>query len=258
MRILTCQACGANIDIDEAKEFGTCSFCGTKTMLHDVVNIRHSGNVSIDSRQSEIHQLITNAETQIKFKEYIEAEKYIKDLIKKYSDEQKGYYFAIIVLTKEFDKKQAYALTNNDLSTLESYLSKLKALGFSDDDFIKKVRTYIELVKYAAKSNTTSKYLKIKQNEYEINMTGIKKKIPIFSLIAIISLIFMYLSLKIEMGTVIFGVAFVAFPSSLVILLIMFVEKYKYKKMNETVIVKEEKELKKIESKIRELECDLY
>ncbi|MBR4157622.1 MAG: zinc ribbon domain-containing protein [Oscillospiraceae bacterium] len=47
MKALRCPQCNAELELDDAKEFGFCTNCGTKVMLHDVVE--HTGSVQLDT-----------------------------------------------------------------------------------------------------------------------------------------------------------------------------------------------------------------
>ena len=56
---VNCPNCGANIELDESREFGFCSYCGTK-VIQDKVVIEHRGSVSID-KDEEFKNLISIA-----------------------------------------------------------------------------------------------------------------------------------------------------------------------------------------------------
>ncbi len=47
MIALRCPSCNAELEIDDQKEFGFCTHCGTKVMLHEVVE--HTGSVALDT-----------------------------------------------------------------------------------------------------------------------------------------------------------------------------------------------------------------
>ena len=47
---MECPGCGQSIDLDESREFGFCSYCGTKVMLDKVI-VEHKGSVKIDSSE---------------------------------------------------------------------------------------------------------------------------------------------------------------------------------------------------------------
>ena len=69
-----CPNCGATIDFDDSREFGFCSFCGTK-IVQDKVVVEHKGSVSLD-RSAEINNLLIRAQEMIDKSSYREAEAY--------------------------------------------------------------------------------------------------------------------------------------------------------------------------------------
>lgn len=57
-----CPNCGANIEIDNSKEFGVCNYCGTK-VIQDKVVVEHTGNIKIDTTEklNNLYQLARRA-----------------------------------------------------------------------------------------------------------------------------------------------------------------------------------------------------
>ncbi len=53
MKALRCPQCGADLELDDSKEFGFCSSCGTKIMLHETVEMKHTGAVSMKMDNSD-------------------------------------------------------------------------------------------------------------------------------------------------------------------------------------------------------------
>ena len=39
MKSLRCPSCGANLEMDDSKEYGFCSYCGTKVQINDRINV---------------------------------------------------------------------------------------------------------------------------------------------------------------------------------------------------------------------------
>lgn len=58
---LRCPQCGADIELDDTREFGFCQYCGTKIM-QERQNIHLSGSVSVD-RSGETANLLIRAQT---------------------------------------------------------------------------------------------------------------------------------------------------------------------------------------------------
>ncbi len=56
---LHCPSCGAEITLDDTRDFGFCSYCGTKVVQEKQI-IEHRGSISID-RSQEINNLLIRA-----------------------------------------------------------------------------------------------------------------------------------------------------------------------------------------------------
>ena len=57
LKPLKCPECGANIELDDTREFGFCNFCGTKVMLKEVIEVHHKGLSDYDRRQEQIEEM---------------------------------------------------------------------------------------------------------------------------------------------------------------------------------------------------------
>ena len=71
---LNCPNCGANIEIDENREFGFCTYCGTK-IVQDKIVVEHRGSVAIEHKD-EINNLLLRAEEMMNKRLYDHAERY--------------------------------------------------------------------------------------------------------------------------------------------------------------------------------------
>ena len=56
---MICPQCGAQVQLDDSREFGFCSYCGTK-IVQDKVVVEHRGSVSID-HSAEINNFLRRA-----------------------------------------------------------------------------------------------------------------------------------------------------------------------------------------------------
>lgn len=56
---MVCPQCGAQVQLDDSREFGFCSYCGTK-IVQDKVVVEHRGSVSID-HSAEINNFLCRA-----------------------------------------------------------------------------------------------------------------------------------------------------------------------------------------------------
>ena len=58
---MNCPNCDAGIELDDSREFGFCTFCGTKVMIQDPSKIKVSGSVKIDNSDvAENHMALAN------------------------------------------------------------------------------------------------------------------------------------------------------------------------------------------------------
>ncbi len=71
---LKCPSCGADIEIDDSREFGFCSYCGTKIMQDKIV-VEHTGSIKID-RSRETNNLLARASDFMRIGNYEDAERY--------------------------------------------------------------------------------------------------------------------------------------------------------------------------------------
>lgn len=58
-----CPQCGADVQLDESREFGFCTYCGTKIMQEKIF-VEHNGSVKIDSSE-ELKNLYIAARNSI-------------------------------------------------------------------------------------------------------------------------------------------------------------------------------------------------
>ncbi len=68
MVALKCPGCGADIELDDSREFGFCNYCGTKVM-QDKIIVEHQGKVKVD-KSDELDNLIIAARNAIKAGNY--------------------------------------------------------------------------------------------------------------------------------------------------------------------------------------------
>lgn len=71
---LKCPGCGADIELDNTRDFGFCSYCGTKIVQEKQV-IEHRGSVSLD-RSSEIKNLLLRGREMLSAGRIADAEVY--------------------------------------------------------------------------------------------------------------------------------------------------------------------------------------
>lgn len=71
---MKCPGCGANIELDDSREFGFCNFCGTKVMQEKII-VEHKGKVEIDNSEY-VDKFLQNARRAKQKGDWSEAEKY--------------------------------------------------------------------------------------------------------------------------------------------------------------------------------------
>lgn len=81
MVALKCPQCGADVEMDETREFGFCTFCGTKVMQDKVV-VEHKGSVKVDD-SNELKNLYILARRARDEEDSDNAKKYYEELLLK-------------------------------------------------------------------------------------------------------------------------------------------------------------------------------
>ena len=76
---LKCPACGADISLDDSRDFGFCQYCGTK-IVQDKTIIEHRGSVSID-HTNEIGNLLILGKRLFNQNRFTEAESYFRKVL---------------------------------------------------------------------------------------------------------------------------------------------------------------------------------
>ena len=76
---LRCPSCGADIELDETREFGFCSYCGTKVMMDKQI-VEFKGKVTVDGI-STVEKLLERAFILVEDKEYLQAETYFNRVL---------------------------------------------------------------------------------------------------------------------------------------------------------------------------------
>lgn len=82
---LKCPNCSASISLDETREYGFCSYCGTKIQLVQKVRMIHEGTVNVGEIKTEQQQLKT-ARKMIEIGEDSEAERILENIVRYYPD----------------------------------------------------------------------------------------------------------------------------------------------------------------------------
>lgn len=71
---MKCPGCGADIQLDDSREFGFCNFCGTKVMQEKII-VEHQGSVKMDNSEF-VQKYLQNARRARNKGDWEEVEKY--------------------------------------------------------------------------------------------------------------------------------------------------------------------------------------
>ena len=82
---LKCPNCSANISLDDTREYGFCSYCGTKVQIVQKVRVLHEGTVNISGIQSA-EQMLSTAKKMLDVGEKGEAKKILQKIVDLYPD----------------------------------------------------------------------------------------------------------------------------------------------------------------------------
>lgn len=83
LKAMKCPNCNANIELDDSKVYGFCSYCGTQIQIHEIVEVRQT--VDGDVIKS-FEKLVENGDAYIKFGDYYQAEMVFLEAIREYPD----------------------------------------------------------------------------------------------------------------------------------------------------------------------------
>ena len=128
---LKCPQCGADIQLDDSREFGFCSFCGTKVMQEKIV-IEHKGTVKLDNYE-QLENLYNLARRSFRCEEYSSAEAYYKQILLGDSNSAEA---AIYSLLSEGHRIRSYKKIPEYLVRLSKCLNSLFELVKHDENYL--------------------------------------------------------------------------------------------------------------------------
>ena len=119
-----CPQCGAEIQLDDSREFGYCSYCGTKVMQEKIV-VEHRGSVVIDNKEKldNIYKLARRAREN---DDSENAAKYYSMILLENPDDWEANYYA-----------SYYEALTMKLIQFEAAVDKIHAAAFRALDFVK-------------------------------------------------------------------------------------------------------------------------
>lgn len=88
-----CPDCGADIELDDSREFGFCNYCGTKVMQDKVV-VEHKGSVKVD-HSDELNNLYQLARRAKNDNNSENAQKYYEQILVKDPDSWEANFYSV-------------------------------------------------------------------------------------------------------------------------------------------------------------------
>ena len=134
-RAVKCPSCGADIELDETREFGFCSYCGTK-VVQDKMIVEYRGAVKLDT-SDELKNLYQLARRSRKNKDYDNAQKYYEQIIIKDPTSWEANFYEMYFRSlncKVAEIAQVSVRLSNNLESTFNLLKKYK----SDTEYQKK------------------------------------------------------------------------------------------------------------------------
>jgi DNA-directed RNA polymerase subunit RPC12/RpoP len=146
---LKCPNCSASISLDETREYGFCSYCGTKIQLVQKVRMIHEGTVNVGGIKTE-QQQIESAKKMIEIGEYGEAKRLLNGIIEYSPDCGEAWLELSIVSAKDVYIPSTSNCTNMSVDFLKNDILKQlekskeyniakKILGYKVDAIIEKI-----------------------------------------------------------------------------------------------------------------------
>ena len=121
---LKCPNCSASISLDETREYGFCSYCGTKIQLVQKVRMIHEGTVNVGGIKTE-QQQIESAKKMIEIGEYGEAKRLLNGIIEYSPDCGDAWLELSIVSAKDtYIPSTPNCITNMSVNFLKNDISE--------------------------------------------------------------------------------------------------------------------------------------
>lgn len=194
-----CPNCGADIELSEDREFGFCTYCGTK-VVQDKIVVEHRGKVSISGIANE-NAILDRAFLFIEDEKYDEANIYLEKALDINPRCSKAYLGKLLcdyrVSSVNQLKQSALPITGNEYYrkavrfASASELSELDQIKAQIEDNIKQVSTKLKnTVDAVDKQLSDAKtFLQSQKKQYVLNQT---KRVTLFivSIVVVIAILF--------------------------------------------------------------------
>lgn len=109
---LKCPQCGADVELDETREIGFCTFCGTKVMQDRVY-------LHVDN-SNKLKNLYERARKSIEINDYEHASEYYKKILDENPNDWEAYFYTYLFEYTSFTNAQAASVALSIANTIPS------------------------------------------------------------------------------------------------------------------------------------------
>ena len=135
---LYCPSCGANIEIDDNREFGFCSYCGAK-IVQDKLIVEHRGNITLNGL-ANVSSLLERAKMYLEGGKFSDALQYCERALDINPKNADAYILRLMAETDSCSREEL----GNSIKPLNTYDSYNKAIKFSSSEEGKMLASYNE------------------------------------------------------------------------------------------------------------------
>lgn len=148
---LNCPTCGAAMDLDENREFGFCSYCGTK-VVQDKIVIEHKGTVSISGIANE-KSILKRMFMFLEDKDWDNADIYA-DKVLDINPQNSYAYIGKLMSSLKVNKFENLQYCSEAFDKNGNYI---KAVQFGDKSLIDTLQNYTDIIKSRLKQEKTER-----------------------------------------------------------------------------------------------------
>lgn len=99
LKTLKCPNCDANVELDDSRAYGFCSYCGAQIQIKEIIEVHQT--VDGDVIRS-FEKMLEDGDAYLKFGEYYKAELVFMDAIRDYPAKARGYERLIKTVTRDY------------------------------------------------------------------------------------------------------------------------------------------------------------
>lgn len=172
---LFCPNCGASVELDDSREFGFCTYCGTK-IVQDKLIVEHRGNVSV-SGVADTDAILDRATLFLEDGKFPDALRYCERALDLNPRNADAYVLKLMAQTNT-KKQECLGDSEKPLDTFDTYA---KALRFSEPEMKEKLNGYnVQSHKSFSdardKKNEKIELLKAESEKMKAHLAQLKKK----------------------------------------------------------------------------------